>query len=226
MTGARVPFMVMRYAITTLLLLAACSHTINAYEGADAKPTLLPALQTVAKGEATLVAQDRAYMMWPAAAAAERQALADALARAVSAPPVRRKIKLPARKQTGVMALYYPTRFLETRQDQKKLVIQRIGGEHPAYWITYEPGDAYYSLMLWATPEIDSAWDRLESRAGALSGGFVRGPPVYRSLNTPTATGSNAMLREVGIYFRGLGGGGKTITVETAGALYEIEPGE
>ena len=216
----------MRYAMTTLLLLAACSHTINAYEGADAKPTLLPALQTVAKGEATLVARDRAYVIWPDAAVAERQALADALARAVSAPPARRKIKLPARKQTGVMAFYYPMRFLETRQDQKTLVIQRIGGETPAYWVTYEPGDAYYGLMLWATPEIDSAWDRLESRAGALSGGFVHGPPVYRSLNTPTAHGSNGMLREVGIDFRGLGVEGKTIRVDTAGALYEIEPGE
>ncbi len=211
----------MRYATTTLLLLAACGHTIHAYEGAEAKPQLLTALQTVAGSEAVLVAQDRAYVMSPDAAVDERQALADTLARAVSAPPAKRTIKIPARERGSVWALYYPTRFLEVQHDGKSLVIQRIGGDNPAYWITYLPGDAHYGLMLWATPEIDAAWNRLESRAGTLSGGFVHGPPVFRSLAMPTARYS--VLRDVGMDLRGLQGEGKTVTIETAGALYEIE---
>ena len=214
----------MRSATTTLLLLAACGHTIYAYEGAEAKPKVLPALQTVANSEAVLVAKDRAYVMSPDAALEERQALADALARAVSAPPAKRTIKIPARERGRVWALYYPTSFLEVKHDGKSLVIQRIGGDNPAYWITYLPGDAHYGLMLWATPEIDAAWNRLESRAGTLSGGFVHAPPLFRSLAIPTAR--SFALRDVGIDLRGLQREGKTVIGETAGALYEIETAE
>jgi len=205
----------MRYA-AILIVLAGCAHVTHEYTGEAARPRLLSALEELATDGLVLVSHDRVFVLPPDVVRSERRALAAALASTISSPPAGTVLRITSDSDSEVRAFHYPSRFLEVEKRDVVLVVERLDWEaQDGYWIVCEVrnGDRYAALT-WGTPELDSAWDRLEERATELAGGRVSRPPLSLPGRMPTA---GEAVRSVGIDLRGFEG-----KIEIQGTTFEV----